>query len=157
MKKLVLSILLVFTYLLGFVHNVIPHHHAGDHEHHVEVDQELGHHHHGHHDHNTEGSSDHAHISHEDHVDGGIFDLVLCIFNEVEHTSSTHHSVHLSSINSISIKSGFKSIPFNALLLDRSYELHSNSKLEKIDAAQASDLCAVLLVSPLRGPPIFSC
>lgn len=77
-NKIIASLFLLFTYLIGFTHNVIPHcHHNADANHtHLE-----------HHEHHT-GSHDQGndrHVSHNDHLDEGVLDFIICLLSETEH------------------------------------------------------------------------
>ena len=85
--KVIISFLLLLTYVIGFTHTLLPHHQE------VNTGEQLiatlkgEHHHHRHHEHNTnvEDIEDHQHISHENHFDTDFLDLVICFISEVEH------------------------------------------------------------------------
>lgn len=77
-KKIIISIILLLTYSLGFAHNIIPHQH----------DSETGFHNHDHteehHNHDHSSDSDPEHISHGNHFDEGLYDLIVCFLHETD-------------------------------------------------------------------------
>ena len=83
-KKLIISIVLLLTYSLGFAHNFIPHHHdAGTVN--VEHSHENDDHPHHHHNAKEQAHQEHQHISHGDHVDEGFYDFLICFLHDANH------------------------------------------------------------------------
>lgn len=85
-KRTIISLILTFSYAVGFAHNLIPHH-SDVHEfgNHAEVA-----HNHAHHVHDDLNSLEegHSHVVHGDHFDEGLLDYLICLFEGVHH----HHS-----------------------------------------------------------------
>lgn len=103
-KKVIIASLLLLTYTVGFVHNLIPHCSAGCAELPLATHEESGHHHHAHHEHDHGDQTDHDHIAHNGHLDGGFFDYVVCLLSEMEHPATDCKSdvcLPASSLNNI--------------------------------------------------------
>ena len=81
-KRVIIALILILTYSVGFAHGLIPHcsddhsteFHAGTHDH--------AHHSHTSEDHDVE---DHAHVEHGDHYDEDFFDYLECLLEGVQH------------------------------------------------------------------------
>lgn len=82
-NRLVISLLFILTYSLGFAHNFVPHcsdvHLNG---HHSETE-----HNHPHHSHEEPNSidGDHSHVEHGDHFDEDFLDYLVCLFEGNQH------------------------------------------------------------------------
>jgi hypothetical protein len=155
-KKIILSILLLFTYSLGFAHSFIPHQHTTEtHEH---VHEENGHTHH-HHSTKEQAHQDHEHITHGDHFDEGLYDLIVCFLHDANqhqqecdllyviptktNNTSTNKSQHLKLVATQLV------FPLKAEQAQSIHQVEANSTI----CYRSSSLED----SPLRGPPTPKC
>jgi hypothetical protein len=75
-KKIIISLSLLFVYTLSFSHSLVIHDHSESHTH---SNSKHSHEHHSHDDtHKEEGE----HITHNDHCDEGIIDLLICMMDD---------------------------------------------------------------------------
>lgn len=82
-NRVVISLLFILTYSLGFAHNFVPH--CSD-VHLVDDHSELEHNH-DHHTHDGQNSIDvdHSHVEHGDHFDEDFLDYLICLFEGNQH------------------------------------------------------------------------
>lgn len=160
--KPIISITLLFAYLLSFGHTLTPHcesncdgaevtNHVHQHEHHHGIEET-----------NLEHDD---HVAHGDHYDEGWIDYLACLFSDVEHHDNTCHTDLLLEQENVQFKNS-KSVDADkiqtpAFAIFVSHELIS----EKLVAA------SILVNGPpldferqcylssfsLRGPPFYSC
>ena len=152
-KKVFISFILLLIYSFGFAHNLIPHNEDVDengqvthiHEHHVHTEGEAEH--------------DHLHIQHQNHIDEGIFDLIVCFLSEVKHPASDCTETHLLSNElDVSASQNFYSVKLTSMVLtflSQPSEL-VNSTFTSVNDDEVYDFIP-LERSPHRGPPTFSC
>ncbi|MBD3636585.1 MAG: hypothetical protein HUJ25_04530 [Crocinitomicaceae bacterium] len=160
--KSIISITLIFTYLLGFGHSLTPHceincdgveeKHEHDHEHHQ-------------HDHDDLAIDEHDHVSHGDHFDEGWMDYLVCLFSDIEHHGSGCHAEHIPSQENVqfnnSVDQDSDKNQTSAFAIFIEYELigqklaTTSNRVNGPPRRFESQAC--LLTLPQRGPPIYSC
>ena len=154
-KKIIISLLLLFAYSLGFAHNIIPHQHdAESKEHIVEHD---GHHHHNHsHQHKTvkHSHTDHQHISHGNHYDEDFYDLLVCFLHKADHQDDCKDQHFLpANSNRISINklqaNMLVAVLFSVTTETEQSELTSDDQVD----TEKTYLSPFIEDIPLRGPP----
>lgn len=155
--KIVISVMLLLTYSLGFVHNIIPHTHNSETGEHIIADHDSGHKHHQHT--TTENSNkDHEHTPHNDHFDENLYDYFVCLFNEKDHPAEScnvHHHLPAKS-NAPSLKKLDKTKLISTLLA-----LFSKTEQTELIAGYHINSVITYLApsiadNPLRGPPTLS-
>jgi hypothetical protein len=148
--KSIISALLLLIYAQGFAHQLIPHCHEI-----IAGDLQTTHHRHRHHCHSPADQSDHAHIAHQDHIDAGVFDLILCVLSDLEHHA--HHCIleaivapKLCKSISASDKAKWIALSFAVLMIP-----DTDDALEFDPAGWATTRYRAPLLGncPLRGPP----
>ena len=155
-KRIIISIILLLTYSLGFAHNFIPHQHDSETETHNHVhDDKHEHHHHN----KTNGLEvDHEHIPHGNHFDEGLYDLLVCFLHETDFHSDDCDNHYLTPTKA------------NSRFSDRSLQLFAivntlfSTTLESEESS--TDFIELDITSkyrspsiensPLRGPPVLS-
>ena len=83
LKKIFISLTLLFVYTFSFAHNLVIHDHAEDNDIHAVTE-----HHHEHHVHDANHQENGEHITHNNHCDEGVLDLLICVINDFGH----HHN-----------------------------------------------------------------
>ena len=153
-KKLIISLLLLLTYSLGFAHNFIPHQHEDGVEDEI-TKEKKGHHHH----HHAIKKSNHEHISHGNHYDEGLYDLLVCFLHESdnqEYKCNNHHFV-LAKPNRVVINK-LQVNKLVTILYSITTELEQDEKFPDYNIdSDISYLSPTIENSPHRGPPLFSC
>ena len=148
--KAFISIILLFTYTLGFAHNLVPHHmDIGEHG-----NETAFHEHHQHND-SEELNPDHNHHDHGDHFDEGLYDFILCFFSELEQPSescSVHYYFPAESTKNV------KQFKSNALLatyfaLALKLDFSQEYSISEIEYFYSSPLSGCEWT---RGPPSIS-
>jgi hypothetical protein len=155
MKKTpIISIFFLFIFLVGLAHQMVPHCHeflAGEHQ--------AAHHHHDYHRHSPENTPDHSHIAHDDHLDAGVFDLIICILSDMEHPATDCTLFHFvaskaaqnakstgvdgtTNVAPISTSLSIPDLSLQPVFFDQELNHHSAPPLGNL---------------PSRGPPHFSC
>ena len=154
-KRVVISCFLLFTYSLGFAHNLIPHCEASNIEH-----QENSHHHHEHHQHDSDDKDiDHEDIVHNGHLDAGFYDYVLCFLSDTEHPIHDCNLNHYLPANTYDkVDTELSKAKFIAVLITVFSTTEQDEALPKTRSEVASIyLSPPIGDSPHRGPPSFSC
>ena len=152
---MLISILLLLIYSLGFSHNIIPHQHGVEieiHEHSHEKNE------HSHHHHNSAKKikTEHQHVAHGNHFDESLYDLLICFLHESHQDDDCVTQYYISAktnrtnINKLQVNK-FITILFSIILenedrLATGYQIYSN-----IDYHSQ----AIEVTSP-RGPPKIS-
>lgn len=160
--KSVISITLLFAYLLGFSHSLTPHCEIdcdgqadSKHEHHHQHDHAIG---------DTDLEHDH-HVAHGDHYDEGWMDYMACLFSDAEHHENGCHTEHLIDQENIQFKNSKgqdtekNSTSAFALFVD--YELIGEKLATTSNRVNGppihSERQTRLISFSLRGPPFYSC
>jgi hypothetical protein len=154
-KRVVISCFLLFTYSLGFAHNLIPHCEASNIEH-----QENSHHHHEHHQHDSDDKDiDHEDIVHNGHLDAGFYDYFLCFLSDTEHPIHDCNLNHYLPANTYDkVDTELSKAKFIAVLITVFSTTEQDEALPKTRSEFASIyLSPPIGDSPHRGPPSFSC
>ena len=89
LRKIFISIVLLFSYGLGFAHNLVPHSHEEE-DHHERCHQPVvvaDHH------------DDHSHISHQGHIDEGFWGFMMCILVDLDHNEANLQFMMLKNLN----------------------------------------------------------
>ena len=161
MSRTVITCFLLFTYSLGFAHNLIPHCETSNVKHQVAAHHESSHHHHEHHEHSSEDEKgiDHEHILHNGHLDGDIYDFIVCFLSEMEHPTKDCNLEHFllansnDKVNTQLVKAKFVAVLFTVLCLVAQDEALPKSQSEFATVY----LSPPIDDSPHRGPPSLSC
>jgi len=155
-KNIIISIILLLTYSLGFAHNFIPHNHdigTEVHEHSHENEE------HKHHHHASEEKSHNDDISHGDHFDEGFYDLILCFLHDANHHEDecdNHYYIPAKSNNSLSKKSN--QLKLAATLLASTINIKQPELISNLDFNSNLFYHSHKIEgSPLRGPPSPKC
>lgn len=138
--------MLLFSYSLGFTHDLLPHchHDAGTDKHVVE---HSGHHHH------HEG-----HEGHDKHADEGLVDLLICLLSNTEHASN-HPDDFFVVPSNIDQRTNDRLTGIQlAVLLQHFFYVPIGTPLPSEFNTASLALCAgpYLSASPERGPPVVS-
>lgn len=156
---MLISLLLLFTYSLGFAHNLIPHNHNSEPKEHI-IMHEDGHQHHNHQHKNVKHShSDHEHVSHGDHYDEDLYDLLVCSLHKTDHQEDDCKDQHFSPSNSHRIiinklqANMLAVILFSVTTETEQSELISDDQID----SEKTYLSSSLEDTPLRGPPSLKC
>jgi hypothetical protein len=146
---------------MGFAHSMVPHCDYTSLVEDTSQSENGKHHHHSHHEHNSnEGDgSDHEHVYHENHFDASIYDLVLCVLNDLEHQEndcSTEYFANQKSPTDVLSKNELQGL-VSVLIAFTSYHVSSD-----IQPVFDSEIASLYLSPPLsnsssRGPPTNSC
>jgi hypothetical protein len=158
-KRLIISFLLLFTYTLGFAHNFVPHCQDVNYFD-ISLHQEKGNHHHHEHFDTQNDESEEGYYAHEDHYDLGIYDLVQCLLNEIEHPAEDckTESYLPSEVNTLIFINNYESIA----TLSGLFNFCITPSLSLVSPNYTWGIARLYLVplienSPNRGPPIISC
>lgn len=152
--KPILSVFLLLTYLVGIGHEFLPHSHA-DEAGTKETHNEHGHLH-GHHYHAEGDVVDHTHLAHQDHFDDGLFDLLICILSETDHSDEDVHYVLPIEVNQARNKDLNKA-KLVAVLVSFIPFIELSTQTESCSGFIKDGLVlAYQTASPLRGPPVIS-
>jgi len=156
-KKVIISIILLLTYFLGFSHNIIPHTHDSKSEVHIAEGEEHHHHHHNKSNHHQK-HIDHAQITHGNHFDEDLFDLLVCFLHTADDQSKdcddhfyipTEHNRILTNNQKVILLATLVTLSFKTVDVILISELFSIAELKATPP--------LIINSPLRGPPTFSC
>ena len=158
-KRIVISCLLLVTYTLGFAHSLIPHCEAGDTEHQIAAHEgSNSHHHHEHHQHAPEDNVDHEHIIHNGHLDGGLYDFIVCLLSDAQHPRNDCNLQHyLPAITNDKIDTKISKTRLVATLFALCCIIIQNEELPSFSSELANYLSPHIEHTPYRGPPSFSC
>lgn len=156
-KRIIISLLLLLTYSLGFAHNFIPHQHDSETETHDHAHDDK----HEHHHHNgiSKLAVDHEHISHGNHFDEGFYDLLVCFLHDADFHSDdcNNHYFIPTKTNNTSSERSLQLFAIVNTLFATTLETEEASSLNFLDAYLTSNYRSLSLVdSPLRGPPVLS-
>ncbi len=158
-KKIIISIILLLSYSLGFAHNFIPHHHDVDTEAHEHVHANDNHNHHHHHGSEDKSHNDHKHISHGDHYDEGLYELIICFLHDANHHEddcNNHYYISAKSNNSLSSKS--QQLKLVATLFALTIEVEQPELTSRFNVNSTTFYQSHSIEdSPLRGPPSQKC
>jgi len=139
--------LLLFTYSIGFAHNILPHNafNLGQSEHN--------------HQHIQTGSADEEnYISHGNHFDTNWYDLIICALTDAEHGGEDCNLEHYIVPNTNSPLENIPTIQFVTLLFTfLTDETPDKPKIGYNINLQFSFLSPLLEHSPHRGPPAIIC
>lgn len=157
-KRVVISCLLLFTYTFGFAHNLIPHCEASDIKHQT-THEGNSHHHHEHHQHTTEDNVDHEHIAHNGHLDGGLYDFIVCFLSDTEHPTNDCNLKHyLLSKTNEKVDTKLAKIKLASILFAISRIVKQDESFSNFSSKPAAIyLSPPIEQFPYRGPPSFSC
>ncbi|MEQ9187733.1 MAG: hypothetical protein RLP15_08355 [Cryomorphaceae bacterium] len=159
-KRALISLLLLLTYSLGFAHYLIPHCEANNIEHQVAAHEGNPHHHHEHHQHAFDDKHiDHEDIVHNDHLDGGVYDLVVCLLGDMEHPYQDCNLQHyLLSKTNDNVDIRLTNAKLVSILLTVFGFTDSNKALSEF-SSEVATVCLSPPIgdSPHRGPPSLSC
>jgi hypothetical protein len=156
-KRLIISIILLLTYSLGFAHNFLPHNHDSEtavHEHSHEENE------HSHHHHNAKEQTqqEHEHISHGDHFDEGFYDLLICFLHDADHHEDecdNHYFIPAKNNNPLTNQS--EQLKLVATIIGLTVKIEQTESAYYVDPN--STICyrsPSIEDSPLRGPPRIS-
>lgn len=116
------------------------------------------HHHHKHHEHSHhhDETDDHSHIKHADHIDEGIWDLIVCVLSELEHHGLQDSQISPNSAPGTTKVKKLDQLKFIAFVVGLFQDVEAPSN-------QANYLLSTPLVgdqyflgsAPLRGPPTY--
>ena len=156
-KRIIISLLLLLTYSLGFAHNFIPHQHNAETEtyNHAHDDN----HEHHHHNEIRKLAVDHEHISHGNYFDEGFYDLLVCFLHEVDFHSDdcNNHYFIPTKTNNASSERSLQLFAIVNTLFATTLETKEASSLDFLHIDLTSNYQSPSLVdSPLRGPPVLS-
>lgn len=151
-SKVIISLLLLLTYSLGFAHNLIPHSHEVETENHIAEHDNEGHHHH--HKAVEHSHGEHEHISHGDHFDGGVLDVLLCVLHETNHPEDDCKDEHFLPANSNRIIiNKLQTKQLVTILFAIETEAIELDLLVSSQVVEKSYLSPSVEDTPLRGPP----
>lgn len=160
-KKLVISLFLLFTYTLGFTHDLIPHSHLGDDALHSTTEQHYDHHNKNHHDHQHghHGEMNLEHIVHADHMDDGLIEYLMCVLGESHHGTTQNDRCFYTIANVKDIlKIRRAKDSFTTLMFALNADLNDNTLSGIINPeVKVAYHPPPILRAPNRGPPSSSC
>ena len=149
LKRVFISIILIFSYTVGFAHSIIPHCDNlfnGSHIHNISEE-------HNHNHLTNESHEDHEHITHGNHFDEGIYDLIICLFSDLDHGASECNMQHNTPLES-SIDYGHQE---NSKIISTFVSTFGTiEEVEKIEISKLSEISyniPELNAHSLRGPP----
>ncbi len=156
LKRTLIAIVMLFSYTIVFAHNIIPHcpHSAGDDAtcglHAIHSDSH-------HHEHNHDAGDEDSHIIHADHVDDGIFDFLVCMLSETEHSDNENENHQIVHTENQAVNMEFKLDVQKIAILFVAFDLTPISA--EIDRPEG-DLEIVIPLPPIeyaprRGPPVL--
>ncbi|MBL4624003.1 MAG: hypothetical protein JKY42_02505 [Flavobacteriales bacterium] len=151
LSKIVISLFLLLTYVVGFGHNVVHHHHDGAAHNHVET--------HHHHDYKIGKENHHEHVAHGSHYDDSLYDLIVCFLSEEEHSSEAcevNYYVHTKTSRTINT-----SVARQIGILVSTFNFFSRIHSSNLNCESANYIAIAYLSpsidnSPHRGPPAFT-
>ena len=147
LKRIVISILFLLTYTIGFAHNLMPHNvlNGSDSKHcHEHVNSDVS---------NTDD-----YISHGDHFDTNLYDLIICTLSDTEHGDENCNLEHyIAPSTNLSLKN-IATVQLVAIIFTLlNEEINDDTKTAYNTNVQFSFLSPLLEHSPHRGPPATSC
>lgn len=156
--KAIISLLLLFTYSIGFAHDLIPHCHADEAIELITTEHGENHHHLEHHNHAKIENLDDDDVLHENHLDDSLFDYVVCLLSKLQHNQGLAHLhfIHATTDNDSEKECARTSLL--AVLLVTYVEFTSEEPFILFDRYIANNSQSPFIVaSPHRGPPFLSC
>ena len=152
-KKVLISILLLITYSLGFSHNLIPHTHNVESEEHTIAHQKGEHHHHYHQ--NETRKQGHEYITHGDHYDENIYDLLVCfLHNADEQKEMCSFELYIPSPSNRALANKIEKVKLLAILAALSTEIEQPKIIfSEFTYLKIKSSPSPIENSPLRGPP----
>ncbi|MBL1280527.1 MAG: hypothetical protein COA33_009655 [Fluviicola sp.] len=153
-KRVIISFLLIFSYSFGFAHSLIPHCDNLLNGNHIHNTAEK--HKHQHNSSLEENHENHSHVSHGNHFDEGVYDLLMCLFSDLDHGDSECSMQHTATSEpSITYDSQeFAKVFSTFIALFAIVENKEEITISKVsDAIYASPEINAL---SLRGPPVIS-
>jgi len=153
-KRIIISLLLLLTYSLGFAHNFIPHQHNAETETHNHAHDDKNEHHH--HNGINKLGVDHEHISHGNHFDDGFYDLLVCFLHDAEfHSDDSNNDYFIpTKTNNTSSEISLQLFAIVNTLFATTLETKEASSLDFLDIDLTSNYRSPSLVDfHLRGPP----
>lgn len=158
-KRAIISCFLLFTYSLGFAHNLIPHCQELVSEIGIFSNAKDGHHHLEHHTHVEIEDLDEDDILHENHLDDSLYDFIVCLLSEMEHPVNecqVEHSIP-STLND-DLSKQLSKTKIIAVLCSVWGLTNPNESLSEYNSEAAVQYSSPPLCnSPNRGPPSISC
>lgn len=149
--KPIISVFLLLTYLVGFSHNILPHHHFDEAQPYTHLEM---------HEHANVNEYDYDDVKHKSHLDDSFIDYVLCLLSEVKHPTSYKVDKHMVSFQkeANSLKEKFI-VSFLSLVFSFNPDSSAQPTIIKPNNR------VVFLGSPIpfiesfsfRGPPSISC
>jgi hypothetical protein len=160
--KIIISILLMLTYSVGFAHNLVPHCQEMGYEFMADKSVQAGHHHHKHHQNKLSENSDSVrdYISHSNHYDAGIYDLLLCILNEFGHPATDcnmENYIPVKSNDATTINLSKVKLIVEIIIFIPQTDSQSKSSIVSGTDVSAIYFSPQLKTFSLRGPPLFTC
>jgi len=153
-KRFVISFFLLFVYALSFAHALIPHttsfYNTVKEQALVSSTQQK--HLHQHHC----KTINESHIKHNSHCDENIFDLLICLFSDIQHHHSDDTDNYFNVINNIKINSTvtYYTTLNNLTVGSTKFTFHFNEKVKKSRYLSKKYLPPLIDTPQLRGPPI---
>ena len=157
-KKVIISLCLLFAYTVGVSHNIIPHcHHNEGLVEPVSRNSSNHNHQHNHHQHTTDNVTDHEHVAHNGHFDEGLIDFIFCLFTESDHPdfSNIHYFIPAPSgkySKNLVLKIKFPASIPGTITNKSEFETHFTFNSE----STIFPLSPPLLNTSYRGPPSYS-
>ena len=159
-RRSIISFIMLLTYTVSFAHDIIPHCHP-DSSLISGVEFEHQEHEHGHQHVSVDHSDESLLVQHIDHTDNGLIDFVICLFESVEHGSSSDQELIFSTNDQFqsSQELGLKSLSTEGLRL-HAFELFDSKNQYVVSTYFKKQFVPLPVLSDcsiLRGPPSFSC
>jgi len=149
-KRIIISFFLLLTYTVGFAHQIIPHHqdNAGA-KHFCEAESE------NHHENAVDNCLELICFSHTDHCDEGIYDLLVCLFNDVNHPEDDcDNELYTVAPNNEKGFDELSKVKIAAILISTFAEVNFTTSTPIFDQnIQVKYLSPFPSDTPLRGPP----
>jgi len=145
-RKTLLSFCLLFAYTIGFAHDFIPHYHIED-IHFGVGNKEL-------HSHLSDKNDFKNNVNHGEHLDAGIYDYLICVFSEANH--SNHDDVNAVSQNITSSIISQNELPFLEIKFLESDKIGLKSNVKVSSTPFRDNSTCLSSRSNRRGPPLFS-
>jgi hypothetical protein len=102
--KVLISSILIFSYSLGFAHNLVSHCQMGHESH------ESSNHKHEYLHQAEAVSHNHEHISHKDHIDTSWWDFMICLLTDIEHDEANLNFFQTQKSLTVTLISSFDDI-----------------------------------------------
>jgi hypothetical protein len=157
-KQLIISIFFLFVYSLSFAHSLLPHENGFYAEHFPDVRNENETEHI--HEHHCETPKESC-IKHNDHCDDSIFDLLICLFSDV---NINHSNCDIKlNVNHFEKITNANSSDLTLKTIHSQFSIYAESSFKTV--FKINESCFYLFLDhsgslikdkPLRGPPIIS-